>query len=870
MKNGPDSGAPERPKPEPEQELAEAPEPVRAFLQQLSVPDGGVLSGLPSGAVPYAISRLLQPEDDLDDPALSTPLLVVTPTGADADQLAEALRFHLRFLGARITVCRFPADDVRTFGGSSPHPDLPRARIRALHQLLRDDPVVVVASARALMHRVLSPEELAEHCLSLSEGTIIERDDLLAALTHAGYLTAAAVEEPGTVSVRGGTVDVWPTAAARPLRLSFFDDEIEEIRPFDPSRRQKFAALPRVEILPAREAIVTDAALIRASEQTALAIDRMGTGHATRRRVLSELKEGLWFPGAEDYLPALHELVDPITYASRCIVVEPEAVQIELRRFEEASADRWTTLPAEERPVVLPELRYATASDVSAALTSAITITAFAPEAPDYGAHPNDTLRIGKGDLGPVVERLRGWQEAGWQLGLVCDSKARAERITALLSPHGLQPHTPPPATALPRGLLSLLIGTLPAGFHAPRSQVAWITADELFGRKERARRVPRSLRDAALASFTDLKADDLVVHVRHGIGRFIGLKRLHIDGRSTDCAEISYRSGDRLYLPVTRLDQLYRYRAMGDRSPKLDKLGSDSWERRKQKVSDRVLAMAAELLALHASRAAIPGRAYPGEPPLFQQFVETFPYVETPDQDTAIQEVLDDLARPEAMDRLIVGDVGFGKTEVAMRAAMRVVLEGRQVAILCPTTVLAFQHDETFRERFEGFPVEIRLLSRFRTPAQTRAILKEAASGEADILIGTAALLSRKLRFKDLGLVIIDEEHRFGVRQKERLKKLSSGSEESIEYLAMSATPIPRTLHMALSGLRGVSMIATPPAGRTAVRTHVIRYREERVREHILHELKRGGQVFYIHNRVASIERTALHLQKLVPEASI
>ena len=795
---------------------------------------------------------------------------MVVATNDDADQLAASLRFHFRFLGARIDVDVFPADDVRTFDGASPHPDLPRARILALHQLLRDDPVVVVASARALMHRVLSPEDLAEHCLSLAEGTIIERDDLVGALTHAGYLTAAAVEDPGTISVRGGTVDIWPTGAARPLRISFFDDEIEEIRPFDPRKRSKHAALPRIEVLPAREAIVTPAALARAAEQTGLAVDRMADGHATRRRVLSELREGLWFPGAEDYLPALHELVDPLSYVEQVLVVEPDAVHIELRRFEEMSADRWTTLPPAERPVVLPELRYARALDVIEALSGAIQVAAFAPEAPDYGAHGNDTLRVGKGDLRPTVDTLRGWISDDWQVGLVCDSHARAERISALLSPNGLQPHPPPPSTMLPHGRLSLLIGDLPAGFHAPRSRVAWVTADELFGRKERARRVPRSLREAALASFTDLKAGALVVHVRHGIGRFIGLKRIHVDGRSTDYAEIAYRSADRMYLPVTRLDQLYRYRAMGDKTPKLDKLGGDSWERRKKKVSDRVLAMAAELLELHAVRNATPGHAYDGLPPLYRQFAETFPFIETPDQDTAIADVLADLAAPEAMDRLIVGDVGFGKTEVAMRAAMRVVLEGRQVAVLCPTTVLAFQHDETFRERFEGTGVEIRLLSRFRSVTQTRAILKEAAAGTADILIGTASLLGRKLRFKDLGLVVIDEEHRFGVRQKEKLKKIATGGTAAVEYLAMSATPIPRTLHMALADLRKISMIATPPAGRSAVRTHVIRHSADRIREHILHELKRGGQVFYIHNRVKSIERTALHLQQMIPEAKI
>lgn len=840
------------------------------FLQQLSIPSPPSVGGLPAGAAAYAISRLLQPEDGLDEPGLATPLLVVTPTGEDAERMAASLRFHLRFLAARVDVCLFPADDIRTFGGVSPHPDTPRARLVALHRLLCDAPTVVVASARALMHRVLAPEALAGHCLSVSTGMVMARDALLQSLTHAGYLTAPVVEDVGTVSVRGDTVDVWPNGAPRPLRISFFDDEIEEIRPFDPRRRSRHAPLPRVEILPAREAIVTPEALVHAAEETGHAVDALGGGHATRRRVLSALREGLWFPGAEDYLPALHPLVDVLNYTENVVVVEFDAVAIELRRFGEAVADRWRTLPVEERPVVRPSLRHADAHTILDALRGAIQLGTFAPDAPDCGAHTNDVLRVGKGDLGPTVARLREWVAAGWQVGLVCDATGRAERVTALLAPHGLLPHPAPATTSLPMGRISLLIGDLPQGFHAPKSQVAWITADELFGRKERVRRVPRSLREAALASFTDLKAGDLIVHTRHGIGRFLGLKRLHVDGRSTDYAELEYSGGDRMYLPVTRLDQLYQYRAMGGRSPRLDKLGGESWERRKKKVSDKILAMASSLLEVHASRSASQGHAYVGLPNRYHQFVETFPYVETPDQETAIEEVLADMAEPTAMDRLIVGDVGFGKTEVAMRAAMRAVLEGKQVAVLCPTTVLAFQHAETFRERFEGFAVNIRLLSRFQSAAQSREILTQTVNGAVDILVGTAAILSRKLRFQDLGLVIIDEEHRFGVRQKTALRKLSGQRRQAVEYLAMSATPIPRTLHMAMAGLRTISMIATPPAGRSAIRTHVIRHSDERIREHMVHELQRGGQIFYVHNRVQSIERVALRLQALVPEAQI
>jgi transcription-repair coupling factor (superfamily II helicase) len=323
------------------------------------------------------------------------------------------------------------------------------------------------------------------------------------------------------------------------------------------------------------------------------------------------------------------------------------------------------------------------------------------------------------------------------------------------------------------------------------------------------------------------------------------------------------------MYLPATRLDQLHKYRAAGDKQPTLDKLGGATWGKRKAKVRDRIAAMAHQLLELHAMRAIVQGHRYEGVPARYRQFEETFPFVETPDQAQAIREVIDDMAGEEPMDRLVVGDVGFGKTEVAMRAAMRVVLEGRQVAVLCPTTVLAYQHWRTFEERFEGFAVNVALLSRFRDPAEARALRKRCAEGKVDILIGTHALLGRSAKFKDLGLLVIDEEHRFGVKQKEKLKALAQKwSDTPCEVLAMSATPIPRTLHMALSGLRKVSMIATPPEGRRAIQTRILRWTDARIREEILHELKRGGQVFFVHNRVQTIQAVTKRLQALVPEA--
>jgi transcription-repair coupling factor (superfamily II helicase) len=400
---------------------------------------------------------------------------------------------------------------------------------------------------------------------------------------------------------------------------------------------------------------------------------------------------------------------------------------------------------------------------------------------------------------------------------------------------------------------------------------MALITADEIFGAKKKPRRLPKGLREVALGHAAQLGAGQLVVHALHGVGRFECLKRMAPDGVQQEFAEVHYRGGDKLFLPVTRLDQLALYRTVGDVKPRLDKLGGDSWITRKSKVRERLLKMAHLLLAQHAERQVQVGHAHVGLPPEYHQFVETFPYTETPDQEAAIIEVLDDLAEPTPMDRLVVGDVGFGKTEVAMRAAWRVTLSGQQVAILCPTTVLAFQHVETFRARFGGLAVRVELLSGFRPAAERKKIRADLAKGAVDIVIGTTSLLGQDLRFRHLGLVVVDEEHRFGVQQKHKIKQLrNSQATHPVDYLAMSATPIPRTLHMALSGLRKVSLITTPPPDRRGVQTRVARFCVDLIRDEIRTELKRGGQVFFVHNRVQTIESVARMVREQVPEATV
>jgi transcription-repair coupling factor (superfamily II helicase) len=839
------------------------------------------VTALPPGAAAWVVAERARIALDANE----LPLVVVAATRDDADRIASELRFHLHDDGTGD-----PADDTRTWDGLSPHPELPRQRLAALRAIDEGEPVVVVVPARALLARVLSPESIDELTVSLEIGTVVEPADLVANLVDHGYFNAPLAEEPGTVALRGGVVDVWPAGSPNPVRIEFFDDEIESMASMNAHTGRAREPLDDLLLLPAREAVVTEAALKRANEHTLAVVDERGSGQVRRRKLLGDLKAGLWFPGAEDYLCALHPVVpisDRLTDLGpgRVVVVEGRDADADLDHFDRRWRERWALLSDEDKPLIWPGARFLSPDDLRAVLQNAIQVGALtvapAGEPHSAGARDNADLAVGKGDLDPVATRLRAWLDDGWRVALAVDSHGRLERLHALLQPHGLKPIHRLPGRWFP-GELSAWVGPLDRGFRSEDAQLAVITADELFGAKARpAKRTPKKLKDAALSAggLAQLKVGDFVVHVRHGVGTFQGLVRKTItipDGMHTrtieqDYVEVEYRRGDRLALPVTRLDEVYKYRAIGNKQPKLDKLGGATWATKRSKARDRIANLAHQLLRLHAHRATADGFTYSGLPAEYIQFEQTFPFVETPDQDQAIQDVLTDLERDAPMDRLIIGDVGFGKTEVAMRATMRVVLDGRQVAVLCPTTVLAYQHHRTFQERFADSGVEVRLLSSFVSTKDKKTLKEDLLDGKVDVVIGTHALLSRSVRFRELGLVVVDEEHRFGVKQKEKLKALASTwSTRPCDYLAMSATPIPRSLHMALGGLRDVSVIATPPPGRRPVLTRIMKWDDRRIREEILHELQRGGQVFVVHDRVQTIQPLAARIEALVPEATV
>lgn len=779
----------------------------------------GPIEGAVAGSAAWAIAHRLRAGRGT----------VVVHDEVELDRTVRALRYWL----PEATVLPYPAEDGEPWDGAPRDPE--RARARILARVAAKAIVVVVAPALLLKVPELDP-------LLVERGLRIAPQALLRWLVGHGYLAAQRVDAPGCAALRGDTMSVWPIGAEHPVRIEWFDDEVES--PKRPLR-----------LLPAREGrLDAETAENAAAYLHAVASER-GVVGSERRRLLSDLREGIWFAGAEDYLPALHPLVDPIL-PDPVYILEPERVVSAMTHAHDRIHELFEHLDPEDRPLVRPEDRYR-----APPVLDGIPVRAGGSE---RFAGPNAHLRVTGGELAPVVQLLRSAAAKGAAVTLVVDEAARADRIRALLDNHEVKPGE---GRAKAR-TLSLDIGDLPEGFSA--DDLVFVTADEIFGDKLRTTSVAPSaatkFRKAAIQGLAKLNRGDLVVHARHGIGAYRGLARMPLGEVEGDFVIVEYRDGDKLYVPVAKLELLVPYNSPGEGKPRLDKLGGQSWDLRKAKVRDELLKFAAELLRIHARRAIVPARVYDGRDTLLASFEESFPYVETPDQRAAIDAVLEDLAAGSPMDRLVVGDVGFGKTEIAMRAAFRVAEEGDQVVVLCPTTVLAAQHHANFERRFKDFPIRVELLSRFRTPAESKAVLADLAAGRVDIVIGTHKLLGKGVRFKQLGLVVIDEEHRFGVKQKEDLKRMTAG----VHALAMSATPIPRTLHHALSGLRALSIVATPPEGRTPIKTDVVRFSTDRVREDILAELGRDGQVFVVHNRVQSMDGVARWLRRLVPEARI
>jgi transcription-repair coupling factor (superfamily II helicase) len=843
-------------------------------------------SGLGGSALAYLVARASRTRS----------VVVVTADNDAARQLAEDVAFFCA-----------TEDDQRIYAlaspETSPYAEISPDRRSAMQRLavlgkLPSGFRVLALSAEALIRKIIPPKVLRENTVKVVAEDELDRNAFIEALSMSGYLRVPLVEDAGSFSVRGALIDVWPAGDPGPSRIEFYGDLVVTIKPFDESEQKTTDQPGLLELRcgPVREAIVNHQTSARARQTLTHLCESIDWPTSKTRVLLDDVLSARAFFGADGYLPAYYEqlasvfeyipndavlVLDEVEAIDRVIAEETERSAREAQEREGAPSfppDAFFVSPDQLRQR-LSERTLAFASR-TAVLGSAET----GLETLRAGLMPEELWAFGNEDLvsatkrvrstrsaslEPLVRRLTHFTNHGLSVVLATRALVQAERLQGLLSHQNIAARIRPHG-ALPRATreIEIVPSSLSKGLVLPSEGIAIVTEEEIFG--HRARRAPRRAKDAATKPFLEdlraLKPGDYVVHVEHGIGRYHGLIHRDMGGATVDLLVVEYTGGDKLYLPAYRLNQIQKFAGSEGAEPKIDRLGGQTFAKTKSRVGKAVREMADELLRIYAERESAVSEPLEEISDEYRTFEATFPFDETADQSKAIDEVNADFARAKPMDRLVCGDVGFGKTEVAIRAAFRIAMSGKQVCILCPTTVLAQQHYRVFQARIADYPVRIRAISRFEGKKEQEEVLAQLKDGTCDIVIGTHRLLSKDIHFKNLGLLVVDEEQRFGVTHKERIKQLKA----HVHVLTLSATPIPRTLQMAVGGLRDLSLITTAPTDRRAVRTMVTRYDDKIIREALERELSRGGQVFYVYNRIEGIYERAQRLQEIMPKARI
>jgi transcription-repair coupling factor (superfamily II helicase) len=840
------------------------------------------LHGLKGSSAAYVLSRIAR--------QVSDPLVVVT---ADEERAERFLQELLFFAGPDPKVMHYPGWDLKPFEKISPPSEVMGQRWKVRNHLLTaPTPGIVVASLAAVLSRVPPREVLHRFAFSLSTDQEFLREELIARLEGLGYSRVSLVSEMGEFAVRGHLADVFSPSSLLPLRVEFSGDNVESIRTFEPDSQRSSEFLERALILPVKEILFFQEFLDRAAKKLTAALAKGPSLQESMEELREKIQQGIPFPAVESYQPlfysALETFFDYLPPQTIILLEEPPELEEESARFWEEGREYWQQamargefwpkpeelfLPVEEfvdlsgafSRVALQELEVREKEEAAASLRLET----------ESNEHLRSELLASKSEEGILqllAQRIRTRADKGVITLLTCSGMRSAQRLEEMLTQHSLsvQILNKPFSSWTPADSsgwnVTLLIGDLSRGFVFPPAGLMLITESELFGEKRPRKRPPAAHQDHALAAFGELQINDYVVHTDHGIGIYRGLMKLTLGEEEHDFLVMEYQGGDKLYLPAYRLNLVHKYVGSGEDGPRVDRLGGTSWEKAKQRVKHSLRELAEELVKLYAARTVVQGYAFSPVDELFKEFEASFEYEETTDQMQAIEDVQGDMDKEKPMDRLVCGDVGFGKTEVALRAAFRSMMDGKQVAVLVPTTVLAQQHFQTFSRRFTPYPFRVEMLSRFRSRAEQKQTLEDLAKGKVDVVIGTHRLLQRDVAFKDLGLLVIDEEHRFGVRHKERLKHMRS----NVDALTLTATPIPRTLQMSLGGIRDLSVIETPPEERLAIRTYVTEFDEEVIRDAIRRELRRGGQIFFVHNRVHSIPSMEKLLRRLVPESRL
>lgn len=811
------------------------------------------------------------------------PLLVVTDSMAHMQELAD----DLGSLVGEERVFQFPVEEVLAAEVATSSPNYRLQRVQSLAALGKQKAAIVVTSAAGLRRNVVSPKFFAQATLKVAAGDELDPQQARDQLSAMGYQLQKMVLRPGDFAVRGSIIDIYALNTTDPVRIDLFDTEVDSLRYFDASTQRSIKNIDQVEILPATDFILPPTEFDRVRQaitdqyhqlmaqltdtdddirqQVANRFEPMLTALA-QHRLTNDLQEfsNLVYPAAHsllDYLAA-----DGVVYFDDFGRIKQAAKQM---AAEDQSwlADKVKYHQLVTVPQLGNDLDQLTKSDEHAQLYGALFKKGMGnlrfTQLVELTTRPMQRFF---GQMPLLKTELQHWTDQGQTVVLMANSKSRRDQIARTLHDFGIEA-TETGTTALRPNVIQLVAANLNNGFEMPAGGLVVITEGEMFKQVTKRRHRPQKLANAErLKSYTDLKPGDYVVHVNHGIGIFSGIRTMTVDGVHQDYMVINYRNNAQIFVPVTQLNLVQKYVSSESKTPRINRLGGNEWAKTKRRVAAKVEDIADELVDLYSKRETAKGYAFPADDYLQKQFDANFPYTETRDQLRSINEIKQDMEKAKPMDRLLVGDVGYGKTEVAMRAIFKAVAGGKQVAFLVPTTVLAQQHYDTMTKRFAGFPIKIALMSRFKTNKELKETDAALAAGKVDVVVGTHRILSKDVRFKDLGLVIVDEEQRFGVKHKERLKELKN----NVDVLTLTATPIPRTLHMSMLGVRDLSVLETPPAGRFPIQTYVMEQNDGAIRDGIMREMQRGGQVYYLHNRVSDIEETVAKLKELVPEAAI
>lgn len=815
---------------------------------------------------------------------LDKSILILTHSDVEAKNIYEDLSFYVN------DVYYFPTREVVFYNVDAISGDLRWERLKVMKEIAQKGKKIIITCIEALAATYIPIDLFEKYIFKLAVGDTLSLKDFSGKLIQCGYERVDIVDTKGQFSIRGGIIDLYPPISALPFRIELFDEEIDSIRTFSCETQRSIDKVYEIDVFPAKEIILTQESMEKGYSEIKEDLDNLlGSFNKKKDKEsieritslvninLEALKETWSFEAIDSYMPYFYENTSTfLDYMKDAFIVVDDAqrcagkldsVYFEFEENYENLLRRGSVLPKQAEVLISKEHIYEDLGNREVITINAIAKSAKVLAPRSIVSFSQITIYDYHGQLDILIEDIKDKKSKGYKTIILSGTRTRGERLIDTLRDRGIEAVYKDSISTVDFGEVVVTFGNQLKGFEYPELKLCVISDKEVFGQSKR-KTISRSSKKGAskIKSFTELKLGDYVVHVNHGIGVYKGIKQLEVHGHKKDYLELGYNSGDTLFVPVEQLDLVQKYIGSEGKAPKISKLGGVEWVKAKSKVKSSIADIAEDLVKLYATRATLKGYRYSKDTVWQRQFEEEFPFDETPDQLIAIEEIKKDMESDKPMDRLICGDVGYGKTEVAIRAAFKAVMDGKQVAFLVPTTILAEQHYKNLTKRFSDFPIKIEMVSRFRTPAQQKVVIKAVKEGNVDILIGTHRIIQQDVKFKDLGVLIIDEEQRFGVTHKEKIKSIR----KNVDVITLTATPIPRTLHMSLTGVRDISVIETPPEERYPIQTYVVEFNDQLIRDAILREINRNGQIFFVYNRVETIKDMAAYIGKLVPEARV